>query len=147
MQRHCHEQGEHELGGTEFHEDERFNGFDQIYQRQWEKQSEILFQRKFRNSGAGVKLTVHLLQTALVHMGVNLGRGDVGMAEHFLNYPQVGPMIQEVRGKGMPQQMRMDVLLDPSGPSALFDDLLHPGCGQNGAMDANENMALRFRAD
>jgi hypothetical protein len=37
-----------------------------------------------------------------VHMGIDLGRRDVHVTEHFLDRAQIGPSLQEMRGEGMP---------------------------------------------
>ena len=41
-------------------------------------------------------------------MGVDLRRGDVGMAEHLLDRTQVGAAFQQVRREGVTQQVRLD---------------------------------------
>ena len=41
-------------------------------------------------------------------MGVNLRGGDAGVAQHFLNLPQIGAAGEHVRGKTMPQGVRTD---------------------------------------
>ena len=42
-------------------------------------------------------------------VGVNLSGAQTLVPQHFLNRPQVRPMIQHVRGKAVPQGMRADV--------------------------------------
>ena len=44
-----------------------------------------------------------LLQPFRQDMGVNLGRRDIGMSEQFLQAAQIGPVRQQMRGKGMAQ--------------------------------------------
>lgn len=56
-----------------------------------------------------MKLPMYLLQTLLIYVRVDLGRGDVGMAEHFLDHPQIRPVVEEVGGKGMTKEMGVDV--------------------------------------
>lgn len=34
-------------------------------------------------------------------VGVDLGGGDVGVAEHFLDGPEVGAVVQEMGGEGV----------------------------------------------
>jgi len=54
------------------------------------------------------------LQPFLQDLGVDLGGGDVGMAQEQLQAAQVGATAQQVAGEGMPQHMRADPFrLDP----------------------------------
>ena len=45
-------------------------------------------------------------------MGIDLGRSDGSMPQHFLDGPQVGATFNQVRGEGMPEGMRTDGLPD-----------------------------------
>ena len=47
-------------------------------------------------------------QLTAIDLGVNLGGGDGGVSEHFLNDAEIGSTGQKVRGKGVPELMRMD---------------------------------------
>src|SRR5260370_38555361 len=51
---------------------------------------------------------VNLLQPFLDHVGINLRSGNVRMAEHKLDRPQIGTTLQKVRRKTMPKHMRLD---------------------------------------
>src|SRR6266852_3658893 len=51
---------------------------------------------------------VNLLQPFLDHVGINLRSGNVRMAEHKLDRPQIGATLQKVRRKTMPKHMRLD---------------------------------------
>lgn len=53
----------------------------------------------------GMKLLVDRFESFLVNMGVNLGCGDVGMAEHNLYRTKIGAMCKEVGGKRMAEAM------------------------------------------
>ena len=50
-----------------------------------------------------MKLPVHSLQALLIDMGVNLGRRNIGVAEHFLNDPEIGAVAQEMSRETVPQ--------------------------------------------
>ena len=52
---------------------------------------------------------MHGFQSLLIDMGVNLRRRNVGMPEHFLNDAQIGAIAEQVRGKTVPKQMRIDI--------------------------------------
>lgn len=45
---------------------------------------------------------MHFLQPRVIHVGVELRGGDAGVAEHFLDVPQVGSTGEQVRGEAMP---------------------------------------------
>lgn len=57
---------------------------------------------------ARMELPMHLSQTSGLDMGVDLRGAQIGMAEQFLDNPQVRSIRKEVRGERMPQQMRID---------------------------------------
>ena len=38
-------------------------------------------------------------------VGINLGGGDVGMPQHFLNTAQISAVIEKMGGEGMPNYM------------------------------------------
>ena len=59
----------------------------------------------------------------LIDVGVNLGGGDSGVAKEFLDDTEIGTVFKEVGGKGVPQQVRVDVLFNPGLLGAFFDDL------------------------
>ena len=77
------------------------------------------------SSPAWVEVFVHRLEPLLIDVGVDLGSGDVGMTQEFLNDAEVGPVFQEVGREGMPQEVRVDVLLNTGLLRAFFDDLSH----------------------
>ena len=53
-----------------------------------------------------MKPGVKCLEAPAIDVGVELGRRDIGVAQHFLNAPQVGAVLQQVRRKGVPQRVR-----------------------------------------
>jgi hypothetical protein len=52
-----------------------------------------------------VEVLVQRNQPLLVHMGVNLGGGDVGMTEQLLDDTQVGSAFEQVGGEGVAKRM------------------------------------------
>ena len=50
-------------------------------------------------------LLVVFLKPFVADVSVDLGGGDVGMPEHFLNGSQVRPTTQKMSGKRMPQSI------------------------------------------
>ena len=55
-----------------------------------------------------VRGVVRLAAAAVRDVGVQLGRRQVGVAEHLLDAAQVGSAFQQVRRERVPQQVRMD---------------------------------------
>src|SRR5690606_26130819 len=60
--------------------------------------------------GPRVRGVVDLGQVLEVQVGVDLGGGDVGVAEQFLHAAQVARGFEHVAGEGMPQQVRVHAL-------------------------------------
>ena len=55
------------------------------------------------------------LQPLLQHMGVDLRRRDVGMAEQRLHDAQVGAVLQQMAGEGVAQHVRADLARREAG--------------------------------
>src|SRR4030095_1908039 len=82
---------------------------------------------KFIRSRTGMKPIVHRAQSRLEHVGVNLRRRKVGVPEHQLNGAQVGAALEQVRGEGVPQDVRAEHSRQAGGPAVLLENL--PGAG------------------
>ena len=54
---------------------------------------------------AGVQAVVQRPEAGLMDVGVDLRGADVGMAQHGLDGPEVGPVVQQVGGEGVAQDM------------------------------------------
>ena len=63
-------------------------------------------------------------EAVLVDVGVDLGGGDVGVAEHFLDDAEVGAVVEEVGGEAVTELVGMDFLGEASSGGAFVDDLL-----------------------
>ena len=55
-----------------------------------------------------MELPVQGMEALSLHMGIDLGGADVGMAQQKLHGPQVSPAFQQVGGKGMAEGVRRD---------------------------------------
>lgn len=53
-------------------------------------------------------------------VGVDLGGGQVGVAQEFLHAPEVGAVVQEVGGEGVPQGVRGGAEGEARGGEPLF---------------------------
>lgn len=63
-------------------------------------------------------------------MGVDLGGGDVGVAEHGLDGAEVGAVHEEVSGEAVAEGVGGDVLGDASGFGIFFDDAFDGAGGE-----------------
>ncbi len=92
-------------------------------------------------------LPVDFLEPAPRDMGINLCGGNAGMTQHHLDRAKIGAPIQEVRGKGVAQDVRVQGLLDaglegvclqsvPEGLAAhaLARSVDEEGGGESGSM-------------
>ncbi len=68
-----------------------------------------------RPSCPWMELLVHRTKVLSVDVRIDLGSREVGVPEHLLYGSKIRPSFQEVCGKGMPQRVRGDALLNP-GP-------------------------------
>ena len=50
-----------------------------------------------------MELLVNTLEPLFGHMGITLGGGNIDMAQHDLDGPQIGPPFQQVAGKRVPE--------------------------------------------
>ena len=57
-----------------------------------------------------VAAEVDVAAPAVRDVRVELGRAEVGVAEHLLDAAQVGTALEQVRGERMAQQVRVDAL-------------------------------------
>ena len=66
---------------------------------------------------------VNFSQSLIVHVGINLGGGDVGMSEKLLNDPEVCTVLEQMSGKGVAQEVGIHVLFNAGLPGTFLDDL------------------------
>ena len=66
---------------------------------------------------------MYFFQIFPCNVRISLCSTDIRMSEHFLYRPEVGAAVQQVRGKGMPECMRMDVLFNIRLQGILVDDI------------------------
>ena len=58
-----------------------------------------------------MELSMDGFEPILVHVRVNLGRGNVGVTQHFLDDAQVGAVTEKMRGETVPEQVRINIFL------------------------------------
>jgi len=69
---------------------------------------------------------MHRFQTLLIDVGINLRRRNIGVSEHLLNDAQVRAVAQQVRREAVPEQVRINILFQPSVPGFFLNDLPDP---------------------
>ena len=55
-----------------------------------------------------MRAEIQLAPPPIGYVRVELGRGEVGVAEHLLNAAEVGAALEQMGGEGMPEQVRVD---------------------------------------
>jgi hypothetical protein len=68
-----------------------------------------------------IKWTADPTPTTLEHVRIDHRRGDVLVSQEFLHGADIGPFLQQVRGKAMPQ----GVATAPLGNPCLVDGLFY----------------------
>src|ERR1043166_409758 len=76
-----------------------------------------------------MKLPVHSLKPLLIDMRVHLGRGNIGMPQHFLNNPQISAVPEQMRSETVPKKVWIDIFLQPRAARMLFYNLPDTGRG------------------
>ena len=76
-----------------------------------------------------MKLSMDGLEPLLVDMCVNLRSRNIGVAEHFLNDPQIGAIAKQVGREAMPEKVRVNVLFESGALCVFFYDLPDARCG------------------
>ncbi len=61
-------------------------------------------------AGKGVVSAHDCFQALIQNMGVDLGRRDIGMAEHFLYRAEIRAMCQQVAREGMAQDVGRNLI-------------------------------------
>ena len=70
-----------------------------------------------------MKLPMDALEPRLIDVGVDLSRGDAGVAEQLLHLPQISPAGEKVSCETVPQRVRADVWISANPPDVAFDQL------------------------
>ena len=104
--------------------------------------------RRFRRErllfrpGSGVEVQVGGFGFLLGYVGVDLGGGGAGVAQQFLDYPQVGLALQHMAGKAVPQGVGMNAVPQTGLGGVVAHQLFDAAAGQPFAI-AVEEQGLR----
>jgi hypothetical protein len=69
-----------------------------------------------------MRLVVDFAEAAAGEVGVDLGGGEAGVAEEFLDGAQVGAGLQQVGGEGVTQGVGADAVLGAGAQHVPMDD-------------------------
>ena len=88
-----------------------------------------------------MSLEVQLATSSIGYVRVQLGGGEIGMAEHFLNAAKVGAAFEEVRRKGVAQQVRVDSRrLQARAGGETAQDQERAGPGERSSLGVEEEL-------
>lgn len=76
-----------------------------------------------------VKLPMHSFKPLLIDMRIDLRRGNVGVAQHLLDDPQIGAVPEQVRCETVPEKVWINIFLHPGVARVLFYNLPDTRCG------------------
>lgn len=77
----------------------------------------------FRSLTSRVILLVDLFQSLSGHVGIDLSRGDIHVAEHHLDRTKISPPFQEMAGEGVAKKVRGNPLTK-AGPLGIVPKVL-----------------------
>src|ERR1700739_4207693 len=76
-----------------------------------------------QRSATRMVLGVQLLQPLACYVGVDLGGGQIAVTEQHLHHAQVGAVVEQMGGKGVPQSVRREFLADAGLARVTLDDV------------------------
>ena len=77
----------------------------------------------------------------MLDVRVNLRGGNVGVAEEFLDNPQVGAAAEQMGREAVPHEMRVNALFQPGARGVGFHDLPKSGGRHTLAVMSEEDVA------
>lgn len=83
-----------------------------------------------KSLGFGMEFVVDFFEMLVGDVGVDLGGGDVGVAEHSLDGAEIGAVHEEVSGEAVAQSVGRNVLGDAGGAGVFLDDAFNGAAGE-----------------
>jgi hypothetical protein len=75
-----------------------------------------------------MKLPMHGFKPLLIDMRIDLRGGNIGVAQHLLDDPQIGAVPEQMRRETVPEKMWINIFLQPGAARVLFYDLPDTRC-------------------
>ena len=72
---------------------------------------------------------MHSFKPLLIDMRIDLRRGNIGVAQHFLNDPQIGAVAEQMRCETVPKKVWVNIFRQSRASRVLFHDLPDACCG------------------
>src|SRR5215210_3229769 len=94
-----------------------------------------------------VGLEVGLLELLAREVGVELGGGEIGVAEHLLDRAQIAAAGKQMRREGVPQRVRAHPVAESRRLRVAKDDLVEALPGERATAEVDEQLALLGHAD
>lgn len=91
-----------------------------------------------------MEFIINLFQPFPADMGINLGRGNLAVTQKHLHRPEVCSMLQEMRGKRMPEDVRMKFLFKPGFLPVGFQDFPYSLPGKSPAASGQKKYRRAF---
>jgi hypothetical protein len=92
-------------------------------------------------SGVWMRLVVQLATTPIGYVGIELGRGEIGVAEHLLDGAEVGAALEQVRGERVAQEVRVDARrVETRLLGELAEDQERTGAGERAPLRVQEEL-------
>jgi hypothetical protein len=82
-----------------------------------------------------------------IHVSVDFGGSDAGVAEQFLNHAEIGSTREKMGGKGVAQKVGVNAGVEAGSLGGSFDDSPKVGGGQATTVIPQKDLSPRFRAD
>jgi hypothetical protein len=76
-----------------------------------------------------MKLPMHSFKPLLIDMRIDLRSGNIGVAQHFLDNPQIGAVPKQMRRETVPEKVWVNIFLKPGALRVFFHDLPDARCG------------------
>ena len=98
-------------------------------------------------SGTRVGVLVDVEQAFLGDVGIDLGRGQVAVAEQFLDAPEVGPAVEQVGREAVAQGVRAGAAVEAEGGEVALEQAADAPRRQPGpvAVEEDGRLAAAFR--
>lgn len=87
---------------------------------------------------------MYLAEVGVGDVGIDLGGGDVGVAEHGLDGAKVGTIHEEIGGEAVAEGVRRDVLRDAGLAGVFLDDALDGARSEAAEITGGVELALVF---
>jgi hypothetical protein len=76
-----------------------------------------------------MKLPMHSFQPLLIYMRIDLRGGNIGVAQHLLDDPQIGAVPEQMRRETVPEEVWVNIFRQSRASRVFLHDLPDARCG------------------